>query len=245
MGHRSKQAKLSHEEAEFFHQVDEQVDEKVHGKIRKQHKHGHQKIDEKAIEEECAQEVFQELQKPVTEMIHTGEQFFKQLKHDDPHLYVEFGHELEVKGVDLQKVTDFDAFVEYWNQHQIDPKMLYKIYQIGERHYVSREFEKAHLYFTWLCAADAKSPQMWFVKGIVEQSMKKFGDAVASFCQVITLDPTIVNVYTQLMNCLILMGELEAARQVFDIFSKEIDPKDYKNDNFITNNVNSIKEILF
>jgi tetratricopeptide (TPR) repeat protein len=128
--------------------------------------------------------------------------------------------------------------------HKIKHNPLEEIYALGMHYYDAQDFHKAYLYMSWLSIADAKNSQVWFLKGICEQNLKKYPEALVTYNHVIAIEPGFIYVYQQIMNCLILMGDLKNAKHVYEIFTHDVDKKSYSDDKYIVDNLECIKNCL-
>lgn len=240
----ANETKTSQAQEEILKSVKEIVSERVSKNVETLLKLGSTKIDEKAIEKKCSEELFRELDDFMAGVSKNVDKFFALLKGDDPVLYAKVEEKAAEGNEAIKKVTNLQELIEYGKEKRYDDETLDKVYTIGARYYSDGDFDNAFLYFSWLCLVDGDNPQMWFMKGVVELNLKKYDRAVASFYEVVNIDPGFIKVYTQLMNCLILMGDLPIAKNVYDAFTRDIDPRSYEDDSLFTENMSYIKKIL-
>lgn len=250
----TKETKFTKDETEFLQKIKDLIDEQVHIKMEKilKHQHHHHKhphghyhaIDEKEIERKCTEEVFHAIEGSMAAMIANNDKFFQLLKKDDVHLF----HELEKQIIEdfqgVEKVENFHDLFKLGKKMKPNEQTLDKIYSLGMDHFHKGHFDQALLYFNWLCEADAKNPQMWFMSGVAKQSLLQYQEAVAIYYQTLSIDPNFLHGYTQLMGCLIMMGDESSARKVYDIFTHEVDPSVYEYDRVFVNNLKKVKDFL-
>jgi len=237
--------KYTEEELSLFEGIHSAILEKTENKIAAKIKTGHHKIDEAGIEKQCTTEFFSEFEGQVSQSCKYTDDFLALLKHDDAKLYEQLSHKIEHYSADFEKVKNFHDLVKFGKHLKFSEPMLEKIFQIGTHHYKTGHYQNAFLYFNWLCSVEGDNPQMWFLKGVVEQNLERYNDALISYYGVIALHQDFIPVYTQLMNCLLLMGNKKAAKEVYDIFTKNVDPSAYKHDKTFVENLHCLKDVLF
>ncbi len=239
-----KQNTLSREELDLFQQIKELVEEKIKVKIQEEKLAGHAIPNKDMLEMECTDSVFREMEMTFLGTLQYVDLFNEHLQKDHPDLYKQIKHHVEKNAESLKKLTSFHQVVEYGKKHQIDSHLLDRVYKVSVNHCTAGNLDKAFLCFNWLCLFDPKNPRVWFMKGMTEQSLKRYPEALLSYYQVISLDTDFINVYTQLMNCLILMGDLVSAKEIYKTFTKQVDPKIYANDRTFCENLLCIEEIF-
>lgn len=243
-GSMPKQSTLNREEVDFFQQIKELVDEKVQAKIHEE-KHLRHKIKDKVlIEKECADALFHKMEAPLLQTMQNVELFHDHLEKQHPELFSQIKHHFQKEIEELKKIRSFHQIVEYGKKKKMSPALLNKVYEVGANHCTARNLDNAFLCFTWLCLFNPQNPKVWFMKGVIEQNLKKYPDALLSYYQTLSLNADFINVYTQLMNCLILMGDLTTAKNIYKKFTHEVDPKTYAHDEGFCENMKCIKEIL-
>jgi tetratricopeptide (TPR) repeat protein len=129
-------------------------------------------------------------------------------------------------------------------EHAFSPHEIKKIQQMGLKHFQNQHIDQAHLYFTFLTMIDSENASIWLAKGMAEQSLEKFEEALVSYSNALTLLPQGIVTYIQIIETLILMKKIEQAQQVYDIFVKEIDQNLFAHDEFLVSKVNGVKEFL-
>lgn len=238
---------LSQEEIALFSEIRDAIDAHVHDKVSKELKLQPSKIDEASIEEECTREIFQEMATPLAIAMEDVVKFTQLLKVEDEKAYEELASQVspeDLKKSLSKKDTTFNDLIEFSKKHAASSELLDKIYLLGLNHYQSGENEKAFLYFNWLCTADADNAQVWFLKGLIEESLGKFQDAIVTHYMAMSLDPTMLQVYPQLISCFLLTGDIATAKSLYDIFTAEINVNDMKDDPLLQDNIMRIKERL-
>lgn len=236
------ESEISEKELSFYHLLDEEISERVNQEIEVKIHHGSTEIDEAGLREKYTKQVFQELNNPIESIIREIIRFYDLLKEDDLEIY----EEVKLAGGNDQNIdaNDFSNLINRGTEKNVSDELLKKVYEIGVRHYSSSDFEKALPYFTWLCAKDPKNLQMWFMKGIVEQNLQNYQQALVTYNYIITLDSGFTPVYAQLINCLILLGNLDEARTIYESFIGEVDQSSYAGDISFIENLKIIKEVL-
>lgn len=240
----TKQNTLSREELDLFQQINELVEEKIKVKIQEEQLAGHTIINKDMLERECTDDVFHEVEMSLSGMMQYIDLFNEHLQKDHPDLYKELKYHVEKDMESLKKLSSFHEVIEYGKKHRIDPHLLDRVYKVSVNYCTAGNLDEAFLCFNWLCLVDSKNPRMWFMKGITEQNLKRYAEALCSYYQVISLDTDFINVYTQIMNCLILMGDLANAKEIYKTFTKQVDPKTYANDRTFCENMLWIKAIF-
>ena len=196
------------------------------------------------LEKKCTQEFFHDLEGYLTNISKQIEGFLDLLKHDDAKLYEQLHRIIEDSSKELKNIKNFHDLVNVGKHIKISEPTLDMIFQIGAHHYSTGHYLKALLYFNWLCSVEGTNPQMWYLKGVAEQNLEHYNEALISFAQVISLDETFYHVYAQIMNCFVLMGNMKSAKEVYDSFIKDVDPSVYKDDKTFVENLHCIKEVV-
>ncbi|MES2199741.1 MAG: hypothetical protein V4489_06200 [Chlamydiota bacterium] len=183
-----------------------------------------------------------QLEKFVTQCIPFGEQ----LKVDDMQIY----EKLKAGALDEEtlkkKLSDYTALKELKKATMaiLTGEELKKLTEIGKKHFNDGHFDKAHLYFLFLSAMDASNADIWLCKGMAEQNLQSYTEALQSYFTAITLDPTLLLTYLQIIDCLILNKSIEEAKQFYSVFQNEISPHEYSDDPFYISKVEAIKQHL-
>lgn len=230
---------------DFFHEIKDLVDQRVKEKIHNLPKKTHRPIDKATLEESCTQEVFHELEGPLFHIVDNMTRFQNLIKEENPKLNEKIIKHFESALGKEKNINTFQEMVEFGKKNKLPSALLDQVYDMGSGYCRSRDLEKALLCFHWMCVFDAKNPKIWYMKGAIEQNLQKFHDALVSYYQVIAINPDYINVYTQLMNCLILMGDLDTAREIFEAFTHGVAHKTYEDDHAFCENLRCIKKILY
>lgn len=235
---------VSQAETDLQKSIREVINEKVNRRLEVQIKLGNTKIDQPTIEKACTEEFFKELEQFLNSVSEDTDKFLALLKQDDVVLYEKIAKKIEEEKEDFKSVKNFHELSERGHVKRYEDVLLDKVYDIGAKYYGTGDFPKAYLYFCWLTIVDAENPQMWFLKGVIELNLKMYDKALASLYQVLTIDPGYVNVYTQIMNCLILMEDFDTVKTVYKSFLQEVDPRSYEDDALFKENLGYIKQIV-
>ncbi len=240
--------KLSEEEKTFCQAIKEVVDVKVHDRMELQkkevHDKHHPKKSKKEIEKECCEQTFDETQGALAMLLETFIRFYQVLKQDNPKLFETITEELAATSELLKDNMSFHELIELANKHPVDEQAKHQVFLIAKRHFKEAEYEKAFLYFSWLCSSDATNPEMWFLRGLTEEHLKQYEEALASYHQAIATDPSYTKVYPQFMKCLIAMGKTPIAKKVYHEFLKTVDPKLYAKDHVFCKELAELKKRL-
>jgi len=172
--------------------------------------------------------------------------FIEQLKVDNPTLFKNLTttqvniEAIQKKIADCKTTEDFKKIYN----NPLNSNDLAVINQLGEKWFNENQFEKAHHYFFFLSAVDPANADVWIAKGMAEQNLSHYEEALGSYSMAINLSPTYLLPYLQIIDCLILSKKIDDAKQLFHFLEKEIDPKQYSENPFYVSKVNTIKEHL-
>ncbi len=235
---------IEDQEKKFFmsikNEIDSMVDIKLHA-FYKSDSNG--KSDIKKIEKECSDQFFRDLEKIFDDSVKNCEAFYQQLKLDDRALYKSIKKEMEPILSKIQICKSFKDLVDLKESH-LSEGTHNEIKEIGLKHFKNGHFDKAYLYFTFLSLADAESPQVWLVRGMVEQNLGKYEQALNSYSAALTLAPEHLITYLQIIDTLLLMKRFDEALHTYEIFMREINPEHYAHNPFVISKLTTIRSFL-
>lgn len=236
---------ISTEEREelFVYSIKKIIDETKHAKIHLHYEKKGEGIDSEKIEEECSSQFFDALTNTFFDSIAMCKIFFEYLQKDNPLLYVKLERELIPLSAKLTGCKTMHALLEL-SRHALARGDQESIYSLGLKHFQEEYFEIAHLYFTFLSLIDSQNPEIWLIKGMAEQNLEKFQDALASYSSAISLAPGNLVTYVQMMELLLLMKRYKEAYHVYETFLREIDPDHYVKNSFMTSKLNVIRSFF-
>lgn len=241
----AKKVVITAEEQELLHDVDDLIEERVRHRVETQIKaRHHHKIDEEAIRKKCAKEVFHEIEEATKSAYTSVIAFFDLLKLENAHLFDQIEKQSASVLESTKDATNFHEFFEQGKMRKIDPKLLEEVYTMGLHHYQKKQYDKAYLYFNWMSMVDPSNPQAWFNRGVAEQNLHKFNEAISSYLHLLSHFPRYMPAYAQLMNCLLIVGKLDTAKQVYEEFTHLFHAKDYDADKPFAENLARIKSAL-
>lgn len=228
-------------EQQLYSNLDLWIKEKMEAKTKKALSQN-VPIDEKAILKEVLKEFVQEMANSVTSETESLIKFYKQLYTDNSQLLEKV---LEAVAQDSSQLKDVKDQHELFNlKNHVSRYIIEEVYQIGIKHYTQGRLEQASVYFDWLAIFDSDNPQIWFVKGLIQQKSGKPNDALISYYQAVNMNPGFVHAYLQIMNCLIVLKEYDQARDIYESFKSEFDFSKFNKDISFTDNMKFIEYAL-
>lgn len=232
--------KLKESETEAFSQIKKIIDERVFAKMSKP---GAQTANINDVEKECQAAVFNELKKTISEQFEVITPFARQLALDDINLFNSIKSKTNqteiLELMNSNKIEDLKNYPAVLSSDDLDA-----IYNLGYKWFQSNEYDKALLYFSYLSLLDGLNSSVWKMKGMTEYHLQKYYNALRSYVLAINYNPTDLISYIYIIYCLILTQQIEAAKQVYEDFSKEIDPDVYMDNSEIKEKLKLIKQFL-
>lgn len=221
-------------------EIEGMVDTKLHSLYEN---HPGKKMDSRKIEEECQIQFFDGLSKMFENSIKICGEFYEQLKLDDSELYAKVQSGLvpiSEKVVHCKSIRDLLEL----KQNYLSKDDEKKIYSIGLKHFKEEHFEAAYLYFSFLSLLDAENSHIWLARGMVEQNLGKYQDALGSYASSLSLSPRHLVTYIQIMDTLLLMKHFDEAHRVYETFMREVHPENYSRNSFIISKLNVVRSFL-
>jgi len=248
-------ANLDKEDLEFYLETKKSIDNILDQKIISLTKHHHpSEIEVKKLTEECEKQYFENMTKRIENDValhtHTIVLVIEELKESNPLLYKKFNNiskltesgELNKMIADCKSIKDFKNFTKNLLTLSEDDKN--EIYKIGSKWFESDCFDKALSCFYFLSVIEPTNVTYWISRGMAQQNLGKYIDAINSYYRVISLAPEYFLSYLQIIECTILNEQLDIAKQLLENIMKEVDPKEYSNNQTYVSKINDFKKIL-
>lgn len=238
-----------------------EIDKRVLIKIQWLEKsHHNAKIDPKKIEKECIQELVLGMEPQFENNSKILINFKERLKEDHPDLYKQLiewqakqaagdriedllksqkSGEMTLEDIATLLGIDNDPSSKVFTDQDLDI-----LFNIAKNWFSKNEYSRAYDYLVSLTILSAQSSEVWLMRGIIEQHLGKFDNAIESYFKAILYDPNDIKIFINLMNCLILANKLEQAKAVYDKFKLEIDPSMYSHDEQIAKGLESIRKFV-
>lgn len=235
-------SKSSKEELTLFRFAKFAIDQKVQEKVATLKKGS---FDLKKIYQKCEADFFAELQVQVEKTLMDAAPFFPLLQEDNQQFFDKLTAPIK-KNQDLIKsrLNDPNSWGDLKDLIVISPEDYEELNRLGEKWFNVKNYDKALLYFIFLTLQQPKNTDYWLAKGLSQQNLKRYKDALISYLMIIQIDPTQLLAYLQVVECLILDNNLDMAKQCFNEFLTTIDPKSYEGHEFVIDKINKIKENL-
>lgn len=235
------------EEEEFFTAIKMAIDHEVDEKILNLTKLN-QPFDKKKIKEQCEKRFFSNVQHEWEKEAEQLVPFFQLLQQDHPHLLEKLQGFTPSSKEDftesIKKCKHLADFNKLSPASQFTAEDLKELYNAGKKCFKEEAFDKALAYFLFLVSCDSKNPENWIAKGMAEQNMEKYDDALLSYATVLNLVPEYALCYLQIIECLIHKKQFDAAKQCYSAFMENTRPEEYSQDTFLITKVKSIESFL-
>lgn len=235
------------DDKEFFAGVKAVIDRSVDEKIMSLSK-TKQPIDKAAITEQCTKDFFTGVAHEWEKMAVQLAPFFPQLQHDNPEIFNKLrsalppSEEAYIQSIkNCKSLRDFTALSPGTHLPTEDLKTLY---EIGRKRFQENAYNKAIPYFLFLISCDPKNPDYWLAKGMAEQNLGKYDEALLSYYTVLQIDPTYALCYLQVMDTLIFKGQIDAAKQCYSAFIENSRPEEYSDDPFFVAKLKKIETLI-
>ena len=146
--------------------------------------------------------------------------FLEKLKQKSPTVYQEY-EDLNQKWQEEMKTSE-EIRLDVTSSFPDDFKS--KIFDLGIDSFDHQEFEQSYLFFNYLTFIEPKSGNIWLMKGISAQNRQDYDTAIEAYVTGISVEPENSYLYPYLAECLLLKGEENTAKEVyntlFESFSK-------------------------
>lgn len=199
----------------------------------------------KKLEEKHEIEVFDWIQKEIEKIAAELNIFLDQLKEDDIDLYKKIKsaqltpEQMKEKYKDCKTVEDFEKKGVSLSEEEIR-----KIDELGKKWFDLNEFEKALIYFHFQAIIDFSNVDNWVAKGIAEQNLGRYENAIQSYYMAAHLNPSYFLPYLLIVESLILNKKLEEARLLYFGLINEVNADEYKDNEFYLSKINTLNNIL-
>lgn len=196
-------------------------------------------VDREVIRRQFTREVFNNINDSFDGCCKTAMQFYLQLRQDDDKLY-----NLIVENIkENVKVSDEPIFPE--TSITLKQKFLDKLQKIGLTWFHHADWQKAHLYFSYLSLFEVGNPVIWVLKGMSEHNLGKYKEAAASYIYALTIAPEYGFAKIQLIKCMIASKHEEDAKKIYQLYFGQTVPHSEETDQYIISEMKSIKDYLF
>lgn len=245
----SNELPYNEEEMNLFMSVNKEITHMADHQLMKETKHQnhHHKLDhdthKKSLLKKCEEQFFEKFEKELEKMNASCESFYIQLKADNNTLYQKVTkkiQEVAKKQASCKSVQDLSQC----NQELFSDEVLKEIYEKGINWFQDKHFDISLLYFTFLSIVEGKNSQIWLMKGMCEQNLGHYEDALSAYALSISLDSSFLPAYIQTMDCLILAQDLNKATEVYDLFMHQINSHAYANNEYMLSKLETIREYL-
>ncbi len=205
-------------------------------------------IDYPSIEKNAEQSVIIELEHVLKHLSELGVEALDVLKTDHLVLYNKI---IEVfKNVYINEEESIKKLKSCKRWHDFKklmpvifpPSLIDEIFAIGEDYYCREDFNRARILFSFLILISSKNPIFWLIKGLSEQNIERYDEALVSYHQAIQFDPTLFLTYLHIIECLLILSKTNEAMQVYGIFINEINKEDYENEEIVMLKLKKIEE---
>jgi len=177
-------------------------------------------INPKEIRERCEKKFFANIEKELSKTAELNKQFLALIREDNLPLFDKIietfskisrsEEELNEKIRSFKKLADFESL----NPDTLSQEEIKEIHQLGNKWFESGDYDKSLLYFTFLSAVDSKNQEVWLAKGMSEQNIQRYEEALASYSVVLNLDPSVLMTYLLVMECLLSVSKISEAEQI-------------------------------
>lgn len=231
-------------EKKLFLSIQNEIEGMVDNKLHTLYQKGPVgRIDAKRVEVECKNQFFGDLSEVLDKSIQGCAEFYELLKHDDPSLYEHLNKELTPLSEKIGECQSIHDLIKL-DKVSISQEDQKKIYAIGFKYFKEELLEKAYVYFIFLTLIDPENHHIWLARGMAEQNLGKYADALSSYSSSISLSPGHLIAYLQMMDTLLLMREYDAAQQVYDSFMREVDSEIYSDNSVIVSKLSVVRSYL-
>jgi len=235
------------EEQKFFTAIKTAIDHEVDAKTISLAK-SNQPYDKAKIKAQCEKTFFSQIQHEWEKIAEKLSPFFLQLKHDHPDLLnkMQEGVPSSVEKLtesikNCKKLSDFNKLSP---TSKLTAEEIKELNRTGRKWFREHAFDKALSYFLFLITCDPNNVENWLAKGMAEQNLTNYDDALISYSTVLNLAPDYALCYLQIIECLIHKKQWEAAQQCYSAFVENTKPEEYRHDAFLTSKVKNIELFL-
>ncbi len=229
----------------FFSSIKKQIDELTDQEIILKQKTS-QKIDRKSIRDKKEREFLDNLNTLLQNIALQCSGLGEELKKDNIQIYEKLKSFCSDKESIIEKYKDYSSIKELKNQckNLLSQEELKNLAEIGAQHFDQNRFNEARLYFLFLSVLEPFNANHCISKGMAEQNMKNYDEAIASYFMAITLDSTQLLPYLEIIDCFILSNRIDEAKQIFSQIEKEVHPNEYADNPFYASKIKIIRDSL-
>lgn len=176
--------------------------------------------------------------------------FILYLQEDDNELYQKLTEALESKQFDAESFNtklkqckskkDFEEIVV----KPFTSEELQKVCDYGKKWFEQNEFEKAQAYFQYLIGMDPSNADYWLFKGMTEQALTNYEEAIICFTKIVDLKPDYLMSHLLIVDCLISNDQIQEAKEYFNQVLNIVSEDEYADDELFVSTINSLKETL-
>lgn len=230
-------AKYSEKEIALFQQIRNSIEDCVYKKINSMRNEKKTASDINVIERECEASFFKEFEAQIKIEQNNCSEFFDQLHQDNTQIYekIKMHAEQGLRNPNLKEIKC---------QAIPSSEELAEVYQLGIDWFNKNDFRNAFLYFAYFSIIDSENANAWLARAMTEQNLKRYEDALKSYAISLALNPDNLMTTLNTMNCLILAEHLEEAKQIYEEFTRNVNPIDYEGNDEITSKLTMIKKYI-
>ena len=106
---------------------------------------------------------------------------------------------------------------------------IQKLCKLAEDFFTLGNFERARIYFLFLSCFKPSDSYIWLMKGLTEQEVKQYDEALQSYYFAAAIDPTALMPYLQISECLILANQKQEAGRVLETILEQVREQEIDN----------------
>ncbi|MFI0434234.1 MAG: hypothetical protein ACH350_00720 [Parachlamydiaceae bacterium] len=221
-------------------EIEEMIDVKLHSLYQK---NPVETINVKKIEEECKNQFFDQLGEILEKSVKACTEFYEVLKLDDPDLFDSLQGEFKAIARNVATCRSIHDLTQL-KHLSFSEKDENIIYAMGLKHFKEEQLDKAYLYFSFLTLIDAENAHIWLARGMVEQNLGRYQEALSSYSSSASLAPENLIVYFQIIDTLLLMKHHDEAKRVYETFMQEVDPELYSHHSLMISKLEKVRSYL-
>jgi tetratricopeptide (TPR) repeat protein len=237
---------MDKEEEEIFLEMKGQIEKMTDTEVKAlADKAPLRELDVEAIREKKVKEYLDQMKNQMEETAYQLLPFFDQIREDSLSLFNKICQPIDPEELNRKLVAckTLGEIKKVCNRPLL-PEDLREIKQLGESWFKAEQYDKAQLYYLYLTAVESGNEKNWLAKGMTEQNMGLYQEAIGSYFFAIRLSPTHLFPYLLLIDCLILSDKLDEARQFFEVLEREVSSELYAENRLYISKIDKIRQYL-
>lgn len=215
------QDRIAIADQQLFEAIDQVIEEEKDKKLVKLAKITD--AEKQFAQEKAEQEVFAQIEQLIASDQTWIKEFLVALQGRHVATWQEIGPLFWSPQKALGENPSWKDFLKVGSSLQLPEDLLQTLYQIGIEYYKNGKYSIALGCFLFLTGLIPDRAQVWLFQGICQQHLHQLERAFCSFQTVVTLDSRLCIAYPLMIECLLLAGQGEPAKTLYEALLQDAD----------------------